>query len=62
MLFMAASASINVESTATVLPFKSFFVWAIRYADKNAYNDSSEHFLSGIRRRDEIWLRLRWTF
>jgi hypothetical protein len=29
---------------------------------QNAYKDSSEQFLSGIRRRDEIWMRLRWTF
>jgi hypothetical protein len=29
---------------------------------KNAYMDSSEHFLSSVRRRDEIWMRLRWTF
>ncbi|MCH8890050.1 MAG: hypothetical protein IH827_03060 [Myxococcales bacterium] len=29
---------------------------------KNAYKDSSEQFLSGIRRRDEIWMRLRWAF
>ncbi len=30
MLFIAASASINVESTTAALPLKSFFVWAIR--------------------------------
>jgi hypothetical protein len=29
---------------------------------RNAYTDSSEHFLSSIRRRDEIWMRLRWSF
>ena len=28
----------------------------------NAYRDPSEQFLSGIRHRDEVWLRLRWTF
>ena len=32
------------------------------YLGKDAYRDSSEQFLSGIRRRDEIWMRLRWTF
>jgi hypothetical protein len=29
---------------------------------KHAYQDPSEQFLSGIRHRDEVWLRLRWTF
>ncbi len=28
----------------------------------NAYKDGVDRFLSGIRRRDEIWMRLRWTF
>ena len=32
MLFIAASASNNVESTAIALPFKNFFVWAISRA------------------------------
>jgi hypothetical protein len=31
-------------------------------AGKHAYHDSSEQFLSGIRHRDELWLRLRWAF
>jgi hypothetical protein len=28
----------------------------------NAYRDPTEQFLSGIRHRDEVWMRLRWTF
>lgn len=45
-------------SQMAINPYRS----ATNRAGRNAYKDSSEQFLSGIRRRDEIWMRLRWTF
>jgi hypothetical protein len=45
-------------SQMAINPFRP----ATNRVGKNAYTDSSEHFLSSIRRRDEIWMRLRWTF
>ena len=36
--------------------------YATNRVGANAYKDSSEQFLSSVRRRDEIWMRLRWTF
>ena len=45
-------------SEMAINPFRP----ATNRVGKNAYTDSSEHFLSSIRRRDEIWMRLRWTF
>jgi hypothetical protein len=45
-------------SEMAINPFRP----ATNRVGQNAYKDSSEQFLSGIRRRDEIWMRLRWTF
>ena len=45
-------------SEMAINPFRP----ATNRVGKNAYKDSSEQFLSSIRRRDEIWMRLRWTF
>ncbi len=45
-------------SEMAINPFRP----ATNRAGKDAYKDSFDPFLSGIRRRDEIWLRLRWTF
>jgi hypothetical protein len=45
-------------SEMAINPFRP----ATNRVGKNAYMDSSEHFLSSVRRRDEIWMRLRWTF
>jgi len=45
-------------SEMAINPFRP----ATNRAGKDAYKDSFDQFLSGIRRRDEIWLRLRWTF
>ncbi|HXV77294.1 MAG TPA: hypothetical protein VD788_13330, partial [Candidatus Polarisedimenticolaceae bacterium] len=38
------------------------FRFATNRAGPNAYKDSTDPFLSSVRSRDEIWLRLRWTF
>ena len=45
-------------SEMAINPFRP----ATNRVGKDAYKDSSEHFLSSVRRRDEIWMRLRWTF
>ncbi len=45
-------------SEMAINPFRS----ATNRVGKNAYKDSSEQFLSSVRKRDEIWMRLRWTF
>jgi hypothetical protein len=45
-------------SEMAINPFRP----ATNRAGQDAYTDSSEHFLSSVRRRDEIWMRLRWTF
>jgi len=45
-------------SQMAINPFRP----ATNRVGQNAYKDSSEQFLSGIRKRDEIWMRLRWTF
>ena len=45
-------------SEMAINPFRP----ATNRVGKDAYMDSSEQFLSSIRRRDEIWMRLRWTF
>jgi hypothetical protein len=45
-------------SDMSINPFRP----ATNRVGKDAYRDSSEHFLSSVRRRDEIWMRLRWTF
>ncbi len=34
----------------------------VNRAGPNAYKDPGERFISNIRKRDEAWLRLRWTF
>jgi hypothetical protein len=31
-------------------------------AGQNAYKDTTEQFISAVRKRDEVWLRVRWTF
>jgi hypothetical protein len=35
---------------------------AANRAGPHAYEDGSDRFISAIRKRDEVSLRLRWTF
>jgi hypothetical protein len=49
------------RTQSTVMPLRSIGPYGNR-AGKKAYENPEENFISVIRQRDEIFMRLRWTF